>query len=196
MCTPNHTSYLKVRVQLGVWGQGPQAWQRNSFMVEAAWSSRIHMNNDGPWGPSVWMMDLPLGFRVSGPFQRKGPIKIRGSWRLPLKRARARHEASRLYEGGLLRSPPEWRAYTRRCARMLRICTWRGGLNQPWRILHKGLTEAVFPHADSHFLAIFSTSKGIPYESQNNAHKSQFVYWFLIDWAKLSMGLQIHFFKG
>ena len=67
-------------------------------------------------------MELPIGFRVSGPFQRKGPINsLKGirNWLTNCCYIRAlqrpvtnnmRLQAHIIYEGGLLRSPPEWRA--------------------------------------------------------------------------------------
>ena len=50
------------------------------------------------------MMAAPLGFRVSGPFQRKGPIKC-----CPSRAAVtiSGHQPAVINEGGLLRSPPE-----------------------------------------------------------------------------------------
>ena len=53
----------------------PQLHSENRFMVEgplkgpgSTWRMRARE------GPQNWMMELPLGFRVSGPFRRKGPI--------------------------------------------------------------------------------------------------------------------------
>ena len=50
------------------------------------------------------MMASPIGFRVSGPFQRKGPInKPASGWLV----TNSGHQPAVINEGGLLRSPPE-----------------------------------------------------------------------------------------
>ena len=67
----------------GVWGEGSEAAGSphscsakliyGKSAPEGRWN---HMKAQGfPRKPWVWMMVLPLGFRVSGCFQRKHPIK-------------------------------------------------------------------------------------------------------------------------
>ena len=63
--------------------------------------------------PLLCKIELPIGFRVSGPFQRKGPIINANGEHLHV--TISVHQHAVIYEGGLLRSPPEWRAYTHVC---------------------------------------------------------------------------------
>ena len=70
------------------------------------------------------MMELPLGFRVSGSFGTKDPIKTVIGSPITVTISGASQSVS-YYEGGLLRSPPEWRAYTHVCTHVAKDCARR-----------------------------------------------------------------------
>ena len=75
-------------------------------------------------------MELPIGFRVSGPFLRKGPIIEEGPLaepKGPLERGLGTRP--RVYmRGDYYVVPPEWRAYTHVCTHVSKDCAHHVGL--------------------------------------------------------------------
>ena len=96
----------------------PRARQRNLiYGIAGPQGLRFHMRPQGAVKPPGGrMMEMPLGFRVSGPFRRKGPIKnvglVEPTLRLPkslmdLQMKMACGRSHFIYEVILLRSITE-----------------------------------------------------------------------------------------
>ena len=109
---------------------------------------------------SWWMMELPLGFRVSGCFGTKHPIKRY----LEVSRSWGYHVVVSEYEGGLLRSPPEWRVYTHGCALSLGCVPTRLPelvriiLNVIWLEIPSWHPQILAPHRGSHQIILTNPS--------------------------------------